>query len=353
MSIPAAPCEETSPPIEEINVDGDDQQKEPDRCDELQKENKMLYKELERLQEENRELKLKLQQAQFNEQFLVIGNSEFKTNVFTGFPNFGVFSWALALCAPVLPTSKVLSQPCIFLMILMKLRLGLLNQYLAFRFNVSTSLVSKLINDGLPEIAQKLCFLVRLPEKDDVIRTLPSVFKPSYSKCRVIIDCTEIFCERARNLTMRAHTWSNYKHHNTLKILVGINPAGGVSFISKAFGGRVSDKMITQMSGFLDLIEYDDQVLADRGFLIEEELAIRGARVAIPSFTRGKRQLTMKEVEMSRRLARVRIHIERMMERLKFLKLIANIVPLSLVPHIDNMVMIAAAITNLHSRLVR
>uniref|UniRef100_UPI00358E83E8 THAP domain-containing protein 1-like n=1 Tax=Myxine glutinosa TaxID=7769 RepID=UPI00358E83E8 len=114
MSIPAAPCEETSPPIEEINVDGDDQQKEPDRCDELQKENKMLYKELERLQEENRELKLKLQQAQFNEQFLVTGNSEFKTHFFTGFPNFGVFSWALALCAPVLPTSKVLSQPCIF-----------------------------------------------------------------------------------------------------------------------------------------------------------------------------------------------------------------------------------------------
>ena len=105
-----------------------------------------------------------------------------------------------------------------------------------------------------------------------------------------------------------------------------------------AFGGRASDKLITQQSGFLDLSEYGDLVLADRGFLIEEELASRGARLTIPSSRKGKNQLSMRQVEMSRRLARVRIHVERMMERIKNFKLLAGILPLSLVPHADNII---------------
>ena len=214
----------------------------------------------------------------------------------------------------------------------MKLRLALLNQDLAYRFNISEGLVSRLVNEGFPALAFRLSFLVRWPSKEEVFRTLPSLFKPRYSKCRVIIDCTEIFCERARNPTLRALTWSNYKHYNTIKILVGITPNGAISFVSKAFGGRASDKLITQQSGFLNLLEYGDLVLADRGFLIEEELASQGARLAIPSFTKGKKQLSMRHVqmEMSRRLARVRIHVERMMERIKNFKHLAGILPLSL-----------------------
>ena len=100
-------------------------------------------------------------------------------------------------------------------------------------------------------------------------------------------------------------------------------------------------------------LEYGDQVLADRGFLIQEELVSRGATLAIPSFTKGVKQLSMKNVEESRRLARVRIHVERMMERLKNFKILAGILPLSLVPHIDNIVMICAAVSNLQPRLIK
>ena len=319
----------------------------------LEDENKSLYGELGRLQEENRTLKDELERVRFGDQFLNQGKTYFRTKFFTGFPTYELFTWVVAFCSSVLPASKSLSPANVFLLIMMKVRLNLLNQDLAFRFNIASSAVSKLLNAGLPAVAQKLSFLVRWPAKEDVIRTLPSVFKPSFRKCRVIIDCTEIFCERARNLTLRALTWSNYKHHNTLKILVGISPTGTVSFISKAFGGRASDKAITQKSGFLNILEYGDQVLADRGFLIEEELASRGATLAIPSFTKGVKQLSMKNVENSRRLARVRIHVERMMERLKNFKILAGILPLSLVPHIDNIVMISAAVSNLQPGLIK
>ena len=82
-------------------------------------------------------------------------------------------------------------------------------------------------------------------------------------------------------------------------------------------------RLSLKKSGFLDLLEYGDQVLADHGFLIDEELACRGASLAIPSFTRGVKQLSMKDVEQSRRLARVRVHVARMMERLKILRILA------------------------------
>ena len=319
----------------------------------LKEENKSLYGELQRVQEENETLKAKLERARFGSQFLNQGDTSFKTNFFTGIPNYDLFTSLVAFCSSVLPVSKTLSPANVFLLIMMKIKLNLLNQDLAYRFNICASAVSKLLNAGLPAVAQKLSFLVRWPAKEDVVRTLPSVFKPSFKNCRVIIDCTEVFCERARNLTLRAFTWSNYKHHNTLKILVGISPTGAVSFILKAFGGRASDKLITQKSGFLNNLEYGDKVLADRGFLIEEELASRGATLAIPSFTNGVEQLSMKNVEESRRLARVRIHVERMMERLKNFRILAGILPLSLVPHIDNIVMISAAVSNLQPRLIK
>ena len=99
-------------------------------------------------------------------------------------------------------------------------------------------------------------------------------------------------------------------------------------------------------------MEHGDQVLADRVFLSEEELASRGAVLAILSFTRGK-QFNMRNVDESRRLPRVRIHVERMMERLKNFKIVAGILALSLIPHAGNIIMIAAAISNLQPGLIK
>ena len=58
--------------------------------------------------------------------------------------------------------------------------------------------------------------------------------------------------ERPCDLLARAHVWSNYKHHSTVKVLMGITPQGTISFISKCYGGRISDKEIVEHSNLID-----------------------------------------------------------------------------------------------------
>ena len=196
-----------------------------------------------------------------------------------------------------MPTfDAVVSQDILFI-VFVKLRLNLLHEDLGYRFGISKATVSRILNTCIPIIARKLKGFIHWPDKEDILRTLPKVFKKCFPRCKVIINCTEVFIERPGNLKARQVTWSNYKHNNTLKVLIGISLIGAISFLSRAFGGRVSDKVITQRSGFLDLLEYNYQVLADRGFLVADDIANGNAMLIIPAFTKGKDPLSQKEVE--------------------------------------------------------
>ena len=118
-------------------------------------------------------------------------------------------------------------------------------------------------------------------------KNLPSSFS-SFKNCVCIIDCTEIFIEQPQNQLAQPKVYSNYKSDNTVKDLIGITPAVAVSFLSYGWGGHVSGKMITLNSGFLEMVSHGDCILADCGFLIEEELATHGAVLRIPALTQGK-----------------------------------------------------------------
>ena len=197
-------------------------------------------------------------------------------------------------------------------MVLMKLRLNAQMQDLAYRFSISFSTVSRIFSKWMNIINRRLGHLILWPNRDVLTKTMPICFQESFGKkVAVIIDCFEVFLERPSNLHARACTWSNYKHHNTVKILLGISPQGLISFVSKAWGGRVSDKYITDHCGVLDHLVPGDIVLADRGFNISDSVAMMQASLHIPAFTKGHSQLSAMEVHETRSIANVRIHVER------------------------------------------
>ena len=116
---------------------------------------------------------------------------------------------------------------------------------------------------------------------------------------------------------MQQVTFSSYKNSNTLKTLVGIVPKGGISFVSTLYGGSISDKELTQKSGLIEKLQHGDVIMADRGFNIQEMLACKGVKVNVPPFMNESGQFNERELLETRRIASLRIHVERAMERIK------------------------------------
>ncbi|XP_012730186.2 uncharacterized protein LOC105934643 [Fundulus heteroclitus] len=297
--------------------------------DQLKRDYAGLQQEYQRVLDENRRLKAECEASRFT--YTNLDNPSIKT--LTGLPTVDLFKWLMSLvCLYLKPMGKLCSGD-ILLLVLMKLKLGCTSKDLAIRFKVAPTQVSAILNSAIPIIAKRLEFLIRWPTRGEVLKNMPKVFRRQHGGARVIIDCGEILIQRPVNSSARATTWSNNMHHNTAKFLIGITPCGTVSFLSSSWGGRIFDKELTEQSGFYDKLEPGDLVLADKRFLIAEELAAYGASLAMPPFASS--------------------HVERAIERVKQFGILKNVMPLTLSRHIDSILIICCAITNVLPKLLK
>ena len=74
-------------------------------------------------------------------------------------------------------------------LILMKIRLGVTNKDLAYRFRINYGMFSKIDHSWLVILSKALQPLIVWPLRAALHQHLPSVFK-SYKDCACIIDCT-------------------------------------------------------------------------------------------------------------------------------------------------------------------
>lgn len=69
--------------------------------------------------------------------------------------------------------------------------------------------------------------------------------------------------------------------------------------------------------------------MADRGFLIRDQLAKVEARLAMPHFFSDKGQFSLQECEQNKTIVSLRIHVERYMELLKNWHFFDRVIPIS------------------------
>lgn len=238
-------------------------------------------------------------------------------------------------------------------MFLCRLKCGFLSDDLSVRFNIHKSTVSRKNITWSNYLYFLLGGINIWPSREKIMLHMPEDFKLSYAKTRVIIDCTEIFTERPSSLALASKTFSTYKSHNTWKGLVGIAPHGAVTFISSLYSGCMSDVEITKRCGLIELMETGDQIMADKGFVLNNVLKDTGVSVATPHFLCSDGQFTASQIEDNQKIASLRIHVERHIKRVKEYKLLQSTVPLSIAGSVNQLWTVANLLTLFRRPLIK
>lgn len=316
---------------------------------------KLRCDEINRLLEENRNLKRKLAEKEITEEFLQRDDSRVK--YYTGLPNYEAFNVLLSRVIPFLPQGRRKLTPFQMVMAtLMCLRLDLPFQHIGHLLDVHRGTVSVAFHETLNVMYARLAPMVHWPDRDSLQVSMPPQFVETFgNRVAAIIDSFEVSIQRPTNPNARAETFS-HKHSNTLKYVIGITPQGVISFISKGWCGRTSEKKITEDCGFLDKLLPSDLVLADQGFDIKESVGMMCAEVKTPALTEAQRQLDAKDVGETRSLKHLKIHVERVtgVVRNKY-KILSSKIPNSMVlpcegenvTLLDKIVVVCCALTNM------
>jgi len=249
----------------------------------------------------------------------------------------------------------VLSVEDEFLLVMMKLRLGLTNLDLAMRFNVAEATISNTFITWLNLLFIQLGTLKIWPHRNVILENMPKKFKEDYPNNIIIIDCTELKIQCPSSLVIQSQSYSNYKSTNTLKSLVGVDSMGGFMFVSQLYTGSISDKQIVFRSGFLDLLSRKkevseilegDSIMADKGFDIGGDLQKIGLQLNIPPFLKEKPQFNENEVIRTQTIAKHRIHVERAIGKVRRFLIFNSRLPISSLGTINQLWTVCCLLSN-------
>ncbi|XP_039470111.1 uncharacterized protein LOC120440833 [Oreochromis aureus] len=244
---------------------------------------------------------------------------------------------------PARTSTRQLLQPIDeFFLFLVFLSVGLKERDLAHRFNIHQSTVSRIIATWTNFLATALGSQCIWLTREEVQAYLPEEFK-DFSDTQMILDCTELRCQTPSSPLLQSEMYSSYKSHCTMKALVGIAPHGPVTFISNLYAGSVSDKELFKQSGIAEKLTEDMAVMVDKGFLITDCCK---CKVYCPPFLSKQKQMPAYQVKETQAIARLRVHVERVIRRIKQNKLFDSVITMSHVYNINQMFAVACMLSN-------
>ncbi|XP_075554738.1 uncharacterized protein LOC142587540 isoform X1 [Dermacentor variabilis] len=268
----------------------------------------------------------------------------------------GVDSNAFSLLLSLLPAVSERTDVTIenkLLMFLMKMKLGVSFAAIGVMFGVHESTACCIFYTILNTLAEVTKDWIYKPPIEDIKLSQPECFKENYPECTLIIDCTEVKTETPSEVRQQHMLFSSYKSCCTLKFLVGIIPNGMIVFASEPFGGRCSDTQITLDSGFLHIVEPGDMILADKGFPgIRTELAHKGVVMIMPPLSAGSGvPFSREEMERTCSIASVRVHVERVIKRIKQYGILKHDIPISLISSMKEVFHMCCVLANLQPHI--
>ncbi|XP_076248200.1 uncharacterized protein LOC143188052 [Calliopsis andreniformis] len=203
-------------------------------------------------------------------------------------------------------TVRILNGQNRLLLFLMKMKLRLSFGAIGCIFKVSKTSASNIFYEILETLYEKTKTWIFWPSREAVKEIVPSAFK-DHPNCRAIIDCSELPCDTPPTVEQRIHMYSRYKSGFTVKFLIAISPSGMITFISKGYGGCITDGFITNDSGFISLVKHGDEIMADKEFpQIKTALLERQCALVMPPFAMNP-QFTAEEIFQGYSIASVRI----------------------------------------------
>ena len=115
----------------------------------------------------------------------------------------------------------------------------------------------------------------------------------------------------------------------------------------------MSDKFIFEHSGLCGKLEpFVDAVMADKGFRIDDALFQRGIALHRPPYLRKQKQLPKSDALHSADLARARVHVERVIGRLRQFSILNAKLPWRMVPYVSSLLNVICGLTNLCSPIL-
>lgn len=237
---------------------------------------------LKALKKENQTLRESVEKMSLSESSL--RNDAEKVKFYTGLPNFFVLETVMWLLTPHMDGMKnaKLSKFQQLLLTLMRLRLDLRNQDLAYRFGVKVGTVTRTVHQMVGIMSSTLVpTAVFWPSRAELRKNLPAALRATHPDCAVIVDCFTVHFEepasRGGQQQVAPSSQGAGTNNNVLKYLIGVAPQGVVTFVSRGVPGNVSDRSLTESCGLLCKLLPGDVVLASRDLGICDSVAARGA----------------------------------------------------------------------------
>ena len=134
-----------------------------------------------------------------------------------------------------------------------------------------------------------------------------------------------------------------------------MTPDGLISLVSDLFGGKASDSFMFAESNIVEKCEEGDAIMVDKGFRGRADTLCADQFIQLirPPFKwRDEPQLSAEDCENNVSIARARVHVERVNERIKNFNILCDEINWNILPYMNDIIVVICALVNLSSPIL-